>query len=52
MILPSHVVRPMLPERCRSVYEISAQDQEPRLVEHGEIRPGGLMSINVDIVQS
>ena len=50
MILPSHVVLPMLPERCRDVYEIEAQDQEPSIVENGEISPGGFMSINVDIV--
>jgi hypothetical protein len=50
MIILSHVVLPMLPERCRDVYEIEAQDPEPHIVENGEISPGGLMSINVDMV--
>jgi len=49
MIILSHVVLPMLPERCRDVYEIEAQDPKPRIVENGEISLGGFMSINVDI---
>jgi hypothetical protein len=52
MSIPSHVVLPILPERCRDVDEIEAQDQEPNIAENGEISLGGFMSRNVDIVQS
>ena len=41
-----------VPERCRYVHVIYAQSQKPSIVENWADQIRGLMSINVDIVES
>ncbi len=52
MVIPSHVVVSMLPERCGYVHVIYAQSQEPSTVEKGQTSTAGFMSITVDMVES
>ena len=52
MIIPSHRGVSMLPERCREVYGMDAQGQEPSLVEQEPTRGVGFLLINRGRIES
>jgi len=52
MVVPSHVVASMIPERCRYVYVIFAKIKSRALGRMGRPTQQVLMVINVDIVES
>jgi hypothetical protein len=52
MVVPSHVVASMIPERCRYVYVIFATIKSQVLGRMGRPTQRVLMVINVDMVES
>jgi hypothetical protein len=52
MVVPSHVVASMVPERCRYVYVMFAKIKGQALGRMGRPTQRVLMVINVDIVES
>src|SRR5712691_1025008 len=52
MVVPSHVVASMIPERCRCVYVMFAKIKNRVLGRMGRPTQRVLMGINVDMVES